>query len=658
MMGYGMLGQDTNGIHLRLYSRTVIMVDNKGNRFMYISCDIQGVADIVKIKVIMALKAKYGDLYGHDNVLISAIHTHSGPGGYYQYLLYIFTAGGFINDSFDAIANGVVKSIDMAHNSLQTGYIYWNSGELIDSSINRSPASYDNNPKEERDQYKYNTDKTMNSMKFTDLNGRPLALINWHAVHGVSMNNTNHLISSDNKGYASLLFEADYNPGNLPGKGPFVAIFSQSNEGDSSPNTAGPRCIDTGLPFDYITSTCNGQNDKCIAFGPGKDMFDSTSIIANKQYQKAKELFASNDHKLRGSIQYIYQTVNMSDYTVNLATNTSVKTCKPALGYSFGAGTTDGEGFTAFTQGTVKGQEPVLWNLVRDLIGKPSNEQIDCQKPKAVLLSIGEMKFPYDWSPDILPTQLIRIGNDVVIAAIPGELTTMAGRRLRTAIENVFAANGQQQQVRVTIAGLANSYSNYVTTSEEYQIQRYEGGSTMYGPHTLQAYIQQYVTLATNMVKQTGLAPGPEMPNLLSKQITANVGVIFDAPKLFNKFGDVLVQPQSTYRTGSQVKVTFVGAHPRNNLKLESTYLTVERFKQNTDNQWQVIATDANWETKFMWRRTNVLLGNSEVDIIWDIPVGTPNGNYRIVYFGDYKNIIGKITPFHAISQTFQVMNG
>ena len=34
------------------------------------------------------LKAVYGDLYGNDNVLISGIHTHSGPAGYFQYVLF------------------------------------------------------------------------------------------------------------------------------------------------------------------------------------------------------------------------------------------------------------------------------------------------------------------------------------------------------------------------------------------------------------------------------------------------------------------------------------------------------------------------------------------------------------------------------------------
>jgi len=38
-----------------------------------------------------------------------------------------------------------------------------------------------------------------------------------------------------------------------------VAAHSQSNEGDVSPNTKGPICIDTGKPCDYKTSTCNGR---------------------------------------------------------------------------------------------------------------------------------------------------------------------------------------------------------------------------------------------------------------------------------------------------------------------------------------------------------------------------------------------------------------
>ncbi len=43
---------------------------------------------------------------------------------------------------------------------------------------------------------------------------------------------------------------------------------------------------------------------------------------------------------------------------------------------------------------------------------------------------------------------------------------------------------------RLVIAGLTNTYASYITTFEEYGVQRYEGASTLYGPHTLDAYIQ------------------------------------------------------------------------------------------------------------------------------------------------------------------------
>ena len=57
------------------------------------------------------------------------------------------------------------------------------------------------------------------------------------------------------------------------------------------------------------------------------------------------------------------------------------------------------------------------------------------------------------------------------------EFTTMAGRRLRDAVKTVLTSGGNKQfnsNVHIVIAGLTNTYSQYVTTFEEYQIQRYE----------------------------------------------------------------------------------------------------------------------------------------------------------------------------------------
>lgn len=90
--------------------------------------------------------------------------------------------------------------------------------------------------------------------------------------------------------------------------------------------------------------------------------------------------------------------------------------------------------------------------------------------------------------PSIVEISIQRVGAFVILC-VPGELTTMAGRRLRQAVkEKVEPAWGPD--VQVVVAGLTNTYASYVTTYEEYQIQRYEGASTIYGPHTLDAYIQ------------------------------------------------------------------------------------------------------------------------------------------------------------------------
>jgi neutral ceramidase len=45
------------------------------------------------------------------------------------------------------------------------------------------------------------------------------------------------------------------------------------------------------------------------------------------------------------------------------------------------------------------------------------------------------MKTPTPWSPSVLPIQIIKIGN-LFILGVPGEFTTMAGRRLIDTVKN------------------------------------------------------------------------------------------------------------------------------------------------------------------------------------------------------------------------------
>lgn len=653
LMGYANPSQTAGGISIRQFSRAFVIADSNGEkRFVFVSIDAGMQDQGVTLEVISRLKTMYGGVYNETNVAISGTHSHSGTAGFLQFVLFDVTSLGFIKETFEVMVAGIVKSIERAHESMVPGNIYHNEGILLDSNINRSPTAYENNPKEEQARYKYNVDKLMTVLKLVDTNGTDIGMINWFAVHGTCMNNTNKLISGDNKGYASQLMEKHFNPGALPGKGKFVAAFASSNLGDVSPNTKGARCIDTGLPCERNSSTCGGKTEMCIAFGPGEDMFDSTRIIGENQYKKAMELYSVASRMLTGPIGFVHQYVNMTDVTVHYNSSFKGKTCKPSMGYSFAAGTTDGPGAFDFTQGVTEGN--LFWNLVRNALKKPSPELIACQHPKPILLATGEMNFPYEWSPHIVDTQILRIG-DFAILAIPGEFTTMSGRRVREAVTKEMIANGASANATAVIAGLTNTYSDYIVTYEEYQVQRYEGASTIFGQHTLQAYINQFRNLTTNMMQDKTPPRGPIPKSLIEEQVSFLPPVFFDETPIGKSFGEVLTDVGGTsFKKGSVVQAVFQAGNPRNNLRTGESFMTVE-YLDATKQTWTVVHTDADFCTRFIWTRTSTVLGHSEVTAYWDIPSDTPMGTYRLRVFGESKDIAQKISSYEGTSSLFKV---
>jgi len=652
MMGYAKQGQNTQGIHTRLFSRAFIIEDvESGTRIVFVSVDEAMMGQLVKMGVIEKLSTVLPGVYTEENVVLSATHTHSGPAGFMQYVLFNVPNLGFVKQTLDAMVDGIYESILRAHHNLKPGKVFHSIGIVEEeASINRSPTSYEANPEEEKAKYAGNLDKEMVQLNFYDAEGAPLGVFNWFSVHPNSMNNTNHFISGDNKGAASLMFEKEINPDYLAGKTPFVAGFASTNLGDVSPNTQGPRCIDTGLPCDTEHSTCDGRTQMCIASGPGKDMFESTKIIAERQFKKSLELFTNEEAytELSGPVQFIHQWVDMSSYEVTLQNGSTASTCTPALGYSFAAGTTDGPGEFDFTQGVVTGNP--FWDFISGLLKDPSPETEACHAPKPILLDTGEYKLPFAWHPTSVDTQILRVGSFAMLA-VPGEFTTMSGRRLRESVVQAAAEKGED--LNVVIAGLSNTYTHYITTFEEYQKQRYEAASTIYGPYTLQAYQQQYQLLVQAMLAGEDLPKGPPPPDLSDQEISFVPGVVMDNPPAGFAFGDCVQQPQDS-SPGERVSAKFVSGHLRNNLMLEDTFMTVEKLVEGSG--WVVIAQDSDWETLLEWHRTNVILGESEVSVSWDIPLDTEEGLYRLGHKGYHHTIIRGNFYYEGWSNEFQVV--
>lgn len=722
MMGYANTEQIASGVHFRLRARAFIVAEPQGSRVVYVNLDACMASQIVTIKVIERLKARYGGLYTEQNVAISGIHTHAGPGGYLQYVVYIVTSLGFVRQSFDVIVDGIEKSIIQAHENLRPGSIFVNNGELLDAGVNRSPSSYLNNPAEERSKYKYDVDKEMTLIKFVDDEWGAVGSFNWFATHGTSMSRTNSLISGDNKGAAARFMEDWFekkgrvenldsqhanksgtakiprrvssivpsinenrneamevaasfkssqgqpatrfssvakrvrNSLRLADRPQFVSAFCQTNCGDVSPNVLGAFCIDTGLPCDFNQSTCNGKNEQCYGRGPGyPDEFESTRIIGDRQFKKAVELFNKATEQLKGKVGYRHAYVNFSNLEVAQG-NDVVKTCPAAMGFAFAAGTTDGPGAFDFKQGDDKGN--AFWRLVRNFLKTPNQEQVNCQRPKPILLDTGEMDKPYAWAPAILPVQILRIGQ-LVILSVPGEFTTMAGRRLRDAVKMVLTSGASKEfgkNVHIVISGLTNTYSQYVTTFEEYEVQRYEGASTLYGPHTLSAYIQEFRKLAAALISGRPVEPGPQPPDLLDKQISLLTPVVLDSTLSGAKFGDVKsdVPLNSTFKRGDMVTVTFSSACPRNDLLTEGTFALVEILQgQKT---WVPAYDDDDFCLRFIWSRPSKLSPQSYATIEWRIPQSAVSGVYRIRHFGAAKALFGSISHFTGSSSAFVVV--
>ena len=182
-------------------------------------------------------------------------------------------------------------------------------------------------------------------------------------------------------------------------------------------------------------------------------------------------------------------------------------TSKPFETVAFAAGTTDGPGAFDFIEGTNSTSTNPYWNylgqhILGGILGKqPSLQTVECQFPKPILLPTQDLTFPCPWSASVVPLQLLKWG-EMIIIGVPGEFTTMSGRRLRNTVRQAFADAGvDSSKLTISIAGLAGAYTHYVATFEEYSIQRYAGASTLFGPHTLEAYQQEFYNLAFALAK-------------------------------------------------------------------------------------------------------------------------------------------------------------
>lgn len=530
MMGYGMHFHKMEGVETPQFARAFV-IESDGSKIVFVNADICFPTIILKKRVLSRLQEEQPNMgYVEANVMITAQHTHSAAGGYTQHLAYNFTMPGFREDVYIHYSNAIFDAIVKADKSKKLGSISHHKGEFdkdAEICFNRSIKAYNSNPEVDvrvpMKKRHLAADRTMKLLRFDDENNSPIGSLNWFGVHTTSVSTRHRKVCFDNKGYACDFFER-YLKEEYPENENMVTGFAQDATGDISPN------------FTW--------NRKYREYeGKFPDGYESAGYNGSLQFQKAKEIFhsaAKIGKKVKGGIDYLLMYTDMSDVAIDEYYTGGLKhesTSDPTWGISFLEGTTDGQGAAKIVGqaarvflASIRQIDLMTARLTKDLDRKKRVvDYYNAHHPKAIVINhvtgvtagaanpekllvpgfldptVKYIKFANKvgygkktpWIPKKIPLQIFIIGQ-IAIVGIPAEITTIAGKRLRKTVAKALEDRGVSE---VILSPYANSYAGYITTYEEYRMQLYEGGHTLFGKWTLAAFQMKFKEMAEEMLK-------------------------------------------------------------------------------------------------------------------------------------------------------------
>lgn len=183
-----------------------------------------------------------------------------------------------------------------------------------------------------------------------------------------------------------------------------------------------------------------------------------------------------------------------------------------------------------------------------------------------------------------------------------------------------------------------------------------QAASTLYGPHTLPAYIQEFNKLAQAMAKGEKTTKGPSPPDLSSVQLSLSLNPTGDSPPAGKMFGDIkedINQPKDgSFKNGDRPSATFWSANPRYDLLTEGTYAVVEMLQ---GKRWIPVYDDDDFSLYFKWSLENTSF-HGLATVEWEVPTEAIPGVYRLRHFGSSKKTVNSTNHyFTGASSAFTV---
>lgn len=526
MMGWGMWHNRATGQTTPLYARSFCITDDQNKTAIICCLDTAYVTYAMRKTVVEKLSAEFAKLnevFDENSFVITATHTHSGPGGCSQESLYNVITPGYLPTHVQAVANAVVDSVLAAKNNQSATDISYAENPFdadIGVAWNRSVQAYNRNPevkKHKLSETHLATDRNMRVLSF-ERDGQLASLLSIFNVHATCVGNTHSTYNGDNKGYASAQTEETLAEEGINSP---VAVFAQGAAGDISPYFQGKGDIAKRAKLNKEAQVEYAQNN-------GR-------MQTNKAIEVAKQ--NGDRQKVSGGISSVLAYYDFSDikaYPKYANGNKNAYTADPCIGVSMFEGTrVDGPGmpkalgFAARKVArnvkrmrlapisTLSKADKQYYKKLYQAHGK-KDILMESERKLALGISLDKIMLPSIVDPtlnslktqaksgamkqspmvaSVLPLQIIRIGQ-LAIVCCPGEFSTISGERLQNMLTDELAASGVK---KVVVLCYCNEYMGYVTTNEEYQLQLYEAGHTIYGQWTQAAFQTKFEDLAKEL---------------------------------------------------------------------------------------------------------------------------------------------------------------
>jgi neutral ceramidase len=519
-LGYGTEAGPTKGFRGRLWARAMVLYGANGEAAAFVVVDLDMVSMIVHRRVAELIAKSSDSRLATDNIVVSATHTHSGPGNFADaWAINVIgtVPGGFDVGFVEFLSGKIAAAIDTARQHMKPARAAWRVEEFWGHTRNRTHDAFilNTNRPIDRPAAPTNLDIVHQSVDprwwmlrvDVDPDGGsdgpwvPAGALSIFAVHGTGFSSANKLYDSDIQGEVNRRLDEQLATNDDIG---FVHLMANGPEGDVSPDWP----PETRCRPPFVTTLRRPRGPHTPPPRPGWNERDPAAVAECVERSRDYVEFVSGALAVRAAALHgRFEDAELaSDVTVRRTFETFPLRgpVARALGLCESA-----KAGTALLDGGPDGRTRLSgWKAMGMSLGVESGgsavdrESDDCHRPKRVVGPLLQSRlFNSGQFPEFAQFTVVQIAN-AVIGTVPAEVTTTAGRRMAGKVRDgwVRGTKPSDQEVERThfpILGLANGYLNYVTTREEYDYQSYEGASTLYGPASAEVIGARLDTLAS-----------------------------------------------------------------------------------------------------------------------------------------------------------------